>query len=371
MIWQQDRETVRWWLSDLLRAAFIALRHDQVRPPLAPWPDTFNLTGEGLGADSIELVDLAATLFDHTHAEQTGLLNERRLDAHFGTWLRLAHESLMLSTDMVVFYSSGSTGEPKRISHRSADLIDEITAFSAQLIPPPSRVLSAVATHHIYGFLFGLLLPHKLGCARLSLLDLAPQAALLQARPGDLVVAHPRWWDLALRGEFTIAPRVIGLSSTERCDEALFGRAAARGLERLIDIYGASETGGIGWREAPGCYQLMAHLDTVPANAPDQLEMINLRRFKLGPRRDRVVQVAGSKVSLAMVEAVLEKFPGVDHASAALSTTKPARLRVVLSSATICDSAGVRAALDVHLRQHLPTAAQPREILIQTLGSDD
>jgi long-chain acyl-CoA synthetase len=366
VIWHQEAAAVRWWLSDLLRAEFIRLRRGQVTPPPAPWPNGFHFIDD-LGADSIELVDLAAVLFDHTHAEQSGLLNAQRLDAQFGTWLKLAQDCLARGCDDVVFYSSGSTGEPKRITHTSAALQREVSAFAAQLTPRPDRVLSAVATHHIYGFLFGILLPQQWGCERRNVMALAPQAALLQTLPGDVIVAHPSWWDLALRGAFSIAAPVIGLSSTERCDEALFTRAKSRGMARLIDIYGSSETAGIGWRDAAGNYQLMAHLETLPANAPDQLQQHGARRFSLGQRRDRVVQVAGSKVALDQVEATLLQFAGVQTASATLSTSKPARIAAVISGASLHDDAATRSALEAHLRAQLPTAALPREIVIQRL----
>ncbi|MFW6229200.1 MAG: hypothetical protein ACOC2V_07045, partial [Alkalispirochaeta sp.] len=121
-------------------------------------------------------------------------------------------------------------------------------------------VIVTVPVHHIYGFLFGVLLPATLGVPAVD-----AQGTLLtgDARPrdGDLVISVPFLWERLLTGISRWGEDVVGVSSTAPLPPATAragctgenapgaGARGSRGLARFIEVYGSSETAGIGWRD--------------------------------------------------------------------------------------------------------------------------
>ena len=87
------------------------------------------------------------------------LLCYRRLDE----WCALIAQGRDHGIQTMAFVTSASTGPTKTCIHSWQDLVQEI-AFFASLLEGLShfelrRVVTLVPSHHIYGFLFGLLLP--------------------------------------------------------------------------------------------------------------------------------------------------------------------------------------------------------------------
>ncbi|WP_202033886.1 AMP-binding protein [Massilia sp. Dwa41.01b] len=184
-----------------------------------------------------------------------GLLAARTLDG----WIAAARAALSGDDTRLTFRTSGSSGTPKRCTHRLAALWEEVNEL-ALLVPGRRRVLSAVPAHHVYGFLFTVLLP-RAGAA-LPVTDLraaAPGAVVAQLLPGDLMVAHPDFWDLAASSEPRFPADVVGISSTAPLRDAS-ARALASGGLRLLQVYGSSETAGVGWRDtADAPYRLFSY----------------------------------------------------------------------------------------------------------------
>jgi long-chain acyl-CoA synthetase len=365
--WPPSRDALRLWLSDLLAAEFRRLRRGEAAIPAAPWTDDFWLDGRGLAADSIERVDLAAALYEACHAEASGVLDSARLGGQFGSWLDLAAQSFARGPQTMVFFSSGSTAAPKRLVHAVSALDAEIESLLA-LIGARRRVLIAVPTHHIYGFLFGIRLPEALGAQPIALHGVTPQALIARAQPGDLIVSQPRTWATLANSTVSFPRDVIGLSSTERLDEHLFAELTARGLSRLIDVYGSSETAGIGWRDTTGPYALMAHLPTVPQDAPDAIERVGTRLFTVGARRERSLKIAGVLVVLEPIERLAQSIAGVISARAGLTLDKPARIALEITLAADADETAVRAMIECDCAARFGAAAQPRQFHFSRIG---
>jgi hypothetical protein len=102
----------------------------------------------------------------------------------------------------------------------------------------------------------------------LDLRGFAPGALSRQLRPGDLVVGFPDFWrgfaeagvgaqqgsatERDERDERASALQdVVGVSSTAPCPDAVARGAVDAGLARLVQVYGSSETAGVGWRDGP------------------------------------------------------------------------------------------------------------------------
>lgn len=345
--WRHDPTLLR-VITDLLAGELALARPG--RPPAAPpWPRACHFADD-LGADSLELLAMATALAEALHlgaadaAKAADATDADAADADarllaspvLDDWVAAARAGLDAAGagQALTFRTSGSAGTPKRCTHTLATLWQE-TRVLAGLLPGSKRILSAVPAHHIYGFLFTVLLPRALGIDEIvDLRSAGPSAALAMLRPGDLVVAHPGWWEALARLQPGFGPDIAGVSSTAPCPDALADELAAAGL-RLVQVYGSSETAGVGWRaaggapftlfphwqEAEGEPALVRHLPdggTARFALQDKLAWIDGRRFRPAGRIDQAVQVGGTNVFPGYVADVLRMHPGVAEASVRL-----------------------------------------------------
>ena len=348
----------RWWLDgaalrrvvgDLLAGEMAQMRPG-ARPAPMPWPDGFDLSAD-LGADSLDLMGLAAAM-------ETVLRLRRPVDADagallattgFDAWTAAARAGLAAGGDALTFRTSGSSGAPKPCTHSLASLWQETGALAA-LFAGRRRIVQLVPSHHIYGFLFTVLLPRRLGLAACEVVDLrglTPGALAGQLQPGDLVVGFPDVWrGFAGCGAALAADDVIGVSSTAPCPDEVARAVLGAGLARLVQVYGSSETAGVGWRARPEAdYTLFPYWSrgaddgvlhrTVPGEnaqpgmAPsdgqtqpyalqDRLAWSDATHFRPAGRIDAAVQVGGVNVFPAYVADVLKLHPQVADASVRL-----------------------------------------------------
>lgn len=371
MRWWQDRSALRRYVADLVAGEFAALRPGL--PPLADtaWTDDLRLDGDGLGADSLELLSLASALNETLHLHRAGAEDYLLVRRTLGGWLDTVAWCLDRFDDQIGFRSSGTAGPPKLSSHPVARL-DEETDCLAGLIGPRRRVLSVVPAHHIYGFLFTVMLPGKLGA---TVVD-ARRRLRLQPEPGDLIVGYPEFWAQHLRRPQSWPEDVIGVVSTAPCPAAVSAGLRQSGLARFIEVYGSSETGGIGWRDGSSAgYRLFPYLEQsdgvirhaatgVEAALQDRLAWPEARHFTVEGRLDGVIQVGGINVSPAHVRAILEQHPGV--ATAAIRPMPVAdglRLKAFIVPADPArDEAALRRDIETWLANRLSAPERPRSL---------
>lgn len=327
--WWSARPALLRFVADLVASELAALRHD---PHLLPhaWTEALSLERD-LALDSLEFMHvggaLSAALQMHHSGVEDYLLARRTL----GDWVDIAAVALRRHDATLMFSTSGSTGRPKQCSH-GLDRLEQEAQVLAALFHGRRRVLVAVPGHHIYGFLFSQLLPRHLGLEPAQVRDVRaqlPAALARHAAPGDLIVGHPAFWEAALAGQSTFPADVIGVSSTAPCPDEVAAAAEARGLASLFQVYGASETGGLGWRASHRKdYRLLPYLERDPVDAraivrtlpdgrretlaaQDVLAWHGARRFSVLARYDGAVQVGGLNVFPGHVQAVLLEHPGV------------------------------------------------------------
>ncbi|MGM0412141.1 MAG: AMP-binding protein, partial [Pseudomonadota bacterium] len=345
----------------------------------AIWDASTTLGGEAVGADSIERLTLATAV-----AERFGLheldAGDYLLRKHtLGEWADIAAQGVQRA-GAITFRTSGTTGEPKPHRHTLADLEQEV-AHLAALFPGTRRVVSLAPAHHIYGFLFGVLLPREMGCPVHH--DQAggglPPSDLDR---GDLVVGFPlRWRQLAtLYPAFPVG--VTGVTSTAPCPPALARDLAERGLERFVAIYGATETAGIGYRDDPeepfrlfehwesdGLYLYRRRRDGIgkAITPPDHLEFHGTRHFVPAGRRDGAVQVAGVNVHPDGVAEQLRARPGVAEAAVHLDQQAEPRLAAWIVPEPETDPE----ALEAELREWVRTSLTPPERPVRLTLAED
>jgi long-chain acyl-CoA synthetase len=334
--WWEPRGVLRRFVADLLADELARLRRSSVPPP-AGWSGDLRLDAD-LGVDSLEHMNLASALAEALQLYESGIEDYLLARRTLGEWMDIAQAGLARFDERLVFRTSGSTGVPKPCVHALATLRQEVLHLASHF-PGRRRVLCAVPSHHIYGFLFGVLLPGELGISADSVQDLrtgTPAWLARVAQPGDLVIAHPEFWRALAGGVARLPVDVFGVTSTGPCPDDVAEGVLRVGLDRLVQVYGASETAGIAARrshEEP--YTLFPYWRFDRSNAqwlvralpdggeqvvalPDALVPCSERMFRLGARHDEAVQVAGVNVFPARVREVLCRHPSVQDAAVRL-----------------------------------------------------
>jgi len=336
------------------------------------------LDADGLALDSLERLELAGAVAAFFGLPETGQDDALLRGRTVGDWTATVLRSWAMGSRRLTFTTSGSTGAGKPCAHAWEDVAQELDALAA-LVPGRARVVGLVPRHHIYGFLFGVLLPRWLG---IPFCDGRAGAGSGPAswRDGDLVVGFPLRWEGLARAGTAVAPGVHGVTSTGPIDPDTVRAVRRQGLERMLEVYGSSETGGVGWRDEPGApYRLLPYwelrgggeeLRRTPAvaggaarvvAAPDHLEEVEGGGFRVRGRRDAVVQVAGMNVSPARVREVLASHPGVlDCAVRLMSPAEGARLKAfVVPGDGLADPARARGELRTWLAERLAAPERP------------
>lgn len=335
------------------------------RNPAAAWNDGTRIDEDGLGFDSLARIDLVTVLNRRFGLHRSGVEDYMLVRPTLGDWAELMAEHFRRAeADLeITFHSSGSTGTPKAIRHRLGDLIEEIDAHVANALPfRPQRILSLVPAHHIYGFLFTVLLPARLGCDLEDLAGLGPGALGRGLVDGDLVIGTPHLLSLALpfcEGSH----RAAAISSTAPAPASLWQQARRAGLCGLVEIYGSSETAGVGWRDSPeAAFRLLPHLSPgdppdhrgIPLALQDRLEWGPQGRFRVLGRRDGAVQVGGHNVHPAEIAADLASHPLVAEAHVRHDRD---RLKAFIVPQPDADPAAVETALrQFMISRHVPAA---------------
>lgn len=227
-----------------------------------------------------------------------------------------------IKSDAINFFTSGSTGIPKNAINSKAMIREEVEGVSF-LFEKIKRIVSTVPSHHSYGFVFALQLPYLYDYPVFSY----PPIPLLEwdniLKEGDLLVTFPMFLNYMADLDFSFPSGITILTSTAPCPDALMQKIYDRGAQRIIEIYGASETGAIGFREKPGNpFSLLPHWDysekdgnvdiisrkktSFKCELPDIAKIKGDRVFSISGRKDNAVQVAGVNVYPSKVEKILK-----------------------------------------------------------------
>jgi long-chain acyl-CoA synthetase len=376
--WYDDREALQAFAADLMISEMRRLRPTGVALPPLPWAADCTVDEQGLGLDSLERLTVASALGEALHLEDSGHDNALLKHRGFDEWIDILQAHLRRSDTRMTFRTSGSSGATKACQHQLPDLEQEIDYWTSRLAGT-RRVISAVPRHHIYGFLFSVLLPARLGCEVLDvrLADVGSMVGGLL--PGDLLISHPDHWAIIARHAGRLPADVVGVTSTAPCPDTLAQDLQACGLPRLLQIYGSSETAGIGSKEAPDTpYELMPYWSRDEVDAAvllrrspdgvqrpfpiqDQLLWHDHQRFTVLGRLDDAVQVGGVNVYPGRVRQALMEHVLVADASVRLMTPREGtRLKAFIVPAQGADAAAIPDALMAWSTGRLSTAERPK-----------
>nr|WP_298374017.1 AMP-binding protein [uncultured Halomonas sp.] len=380
-------------MKSLLADELKALRHlgdheiDATR-----WDETTRITGvsessdaqeqpHSLNADSMEVIALATRVNTYFQLHESGLEDYLLRYKTLGEWVSLVATARERGAQDIAFTTSGSTGAPKVCVHRWHDLVEEAAYFSQYLEDVlddrVTRIVALAPCHHIYGFIFSVLLPQLL---QVPVVQGYQALALAQSRrlgAGDVIVGFPFIWRLLSRQGLAFPNKVLGLTSTGPSDAGILRQLREQNLTAMVEIYGSSETAGIGARiDTDECFRLLPRWrrddsyedslrdDQQGRHYPltDTLQWRNHRYFQPQGRKDEAVQVAGINVYPGKIARLLESLPQVAKAQVRLmSDEEGGRLKAFVVPSTSLQGAGsLTEKLTEWCRQHLSTPETPR-----------
>lgn len=276
--------------------------------------------------DILELVSLPLSVREQA-TRQVGLFFGFTPRA-FATLQELADQALEAyrKNHLIYLSTSGSTGEPKQCRY-TKEMLEIEGKGVGKHFAHAKRLITLTPRQHLYGLSFaGLFSPiFNIPTEPLAPIPSQPWHSLLRA--GDVLAGFPLFWEYFLKAGNIFPSSVIAVTSTGPCPKGLFARLKQAGAEKVIELYGASETGGIGVRyseEEP--FEINDFWEVASSGSehlirrkgiegwlpfPDKVQFVPPRGIFPLKRMDSVVQVAGVNVSLKHVEQVLQEHPSV------------------------------------------------------------
>ncbi|WP_114416188.1 AMP-binding protein [Marinospirillum perlucidum] len=291
-----------------------------------------------LEADSLEILALGSRVAQFFQIHESGLEDYLLRYNSLGQWAEVIATARKRGSRHLTFTTSGSSGQPQASEHDWDQLIGEIqffdSLFTALLQQPLKRVVALAPCHHIYGFLFSVLLPEYLGCPVIRGQEALALASTSQLEAGDLIVGFPFAWQQLARTSSRFPDGLLGLTSTGPCAPEVFHQLQSQGLQ-MMEIYGATETAGVGFRSDPQApYRLLPRWQPCTRDThllldiqrhqryplQDELEWVDQRHFYPCGRLDQAVQVGGINVYPQRIARLLESLPEVHEARVRLMT---------------------------------------------------
>lgn len=292
------------------------------------------------------------------------------------------------------FYTSGSTGQPKKIPRSLQQLLNEVQVLNASFaLPEQAMAIATVSHQHIYGLLFKLLWP------------LATGRSFYQqqlAFPEDVAETQKKIAAFDLPNYLISSPAVLKRWSNEvllhDCVQIYSsGGHLDAGIRPILnspitEILGSSETGGIAHRQQDADLWLPFANVEIRATAQqalavksqhaytddwiltgDQIDVIESenpqRQFQLLGRLDRIVKLEEKRLSLDAIEASIAELDLVQQCHVMLV---PQHARQILVAVVVLTDvarqqliqqgkADFSAALKKRLSTQLESIAIPRQ----------
>lgn len=259
----------------------------------------------------------------------------KRQDVEKVVPLSLILDNAFLEQAQLYFYTSGSTGEPKKIPRTLKQLLNEVQGLSQSFTFDENAIAIATVSHqHIYGLLFKLLLPLATGRSFYT---------SQMAFPEDAVQAQKQLETLGLSNYLISSPALLKRWTTDvvlqHCQMVFSsGGKLESGVRPLlnrpiIEVLGSSETGGIAHRaqdeDAWTAFinvairieeqQLMVKSnhayedDWITTGDGAAWSDATCQTFKLMGRTDRIIKLEEKRLSLDAIEQSIQALDAVQQ----------------------------------------------------------
>ena len=259
------------------------------------------------------------------------------------------------SDSKVVFFTSGSTGEPKRIPKTFDSLYKELASVDALFSPLLREETVALATvnmFHLFGMTFSFLYSLASGFLIDTTLVETPEslAAALDTHKNTFVITSPLFLDSLGRYRdmyaFTSKPYLIVTSGAPLSSEGALATKELFGIS-AFEIFGSTETGAVAsrkqiedekWTILPYAKahtgsdgRLVVTSDFMDYDEfvmGDAVEFVDDNHFLLKGRIDRMVKIDAKRVSLPELEIAMSAHDFVRKVYCLPVTDKNGRIRV-------------------------------------------
>lgn len=284
-------------------------------------------------------------------------------------------------------FTSGSTGEPKKVTKTLAVMQREAAAVEALLgavVPRGGRVTGTVTHQHLFGLSFKLFWPLCSGRPFEAAVHEFWEELLAAHLHGAVIIVSPA--HLTRLGDLTLPvgqgqPACLISAGAKLSHDVALRAQKALGAP-LCEIYGSTETGVIGWRwlDRPDKPWMAAEGVSFDIDEDRRLRIQSAfltdrnwfrtedqaaradDGFRLLGRADRIVKIEGKRVSLPEVEAALSASPLV----AAVTLLPIGSADITLAAVVVPSDDGQRALAELgafrfgrQLRQSLASVCEP------------
>ena len=248
--------------------------------------------------------------------------------------------SLQPERELLRLYTGGSTGAPRIWSKTGNNLLEEALFLARTFqVTAKDRIAATISPYHIYGLLYSVLLPLVSGASVLPGTPSFPQEikASIQDQEATILISVPAHYralraagclGASLRLTFSSAGALDPEDNTGFCRDNPAG---------IVEVYGSTETGGIGlrnrsrgeegfapystlfWRirEERLCIRSPYLSPELPSEADgffrtgDRVRACGEHDFLLQGRIDSITKVGGKRVDLAEIQALIKAEGGV------------------------------------------------------------
>jgi acyl-coenzyme A synthetase/AMP-(fatty) acid ligase len=248
----------------------------------------------------------------------------------------IARPAVPSEQPLVVVYTSGSTGASLPCAKTAGQLLGEAAVLARTFgIERGAAIVPTVPPHHIYGLLFGVLVPLAAGaafCRETPFYEGVVRRIVARDRARVLVSVPVHLRSLAMMEAAGIETLGRIFSSGAPLPRETRSALEARFGWRITDVLGSSETGGIAHRDGSDAPytalegvevgadedgRLLVTSPFLPRETPqpfatgDRIELLGPGRFRHLGRADGVLKVGSTRVSLGELEARIAALPGV------------------------------------------------------------
>ena len=287
---------------------------------------------------------------------------------------------------VAIVFTSGSTGIPQPHPKTWGALVGSVKAGAAHLGLPQDANYTLVGTvppQHMYGFESTVLLAWLSGNAFSQAQPFYPAdicQALASVPAPRVLISSPVHLRALMASGMKLPEVSIVVSATAPLSADLAHEVEERFDAPLMEIYGSTETGQVAarrptrteeWQLLHGARLVVEgddvracgeNIDT-PTVLNDIIEVIDEKRFLLRGRKTDLVNVAGKRHSLASLNHLLNRIPGVIDGAFFMPDETGADHVTRLAACVVApgmNAAGVLAAL----KQHIDPVFLPRPLLL-------
>jgi acyl-coenzyme A synthetase/AMP-(fatty) acid ligase len=271
-------------------------------------------------------------------------------------------ETLQITGDeYLVFFTSGSTGKPKEVVKLLSYITNEVHTLEQTFGQSLAKVnfSSSVSHFHIYGLLFNLFWPLLTRRVFITeIIEFQEQLLELDKRPSEYVfVSSPAFLSRLETGmQMSESSLVFSSGGPLSLDSASNAQTVFGNLPS--EVYGSTETGGIGFRKQSHlnqawqlfkgveliirdsqAYIQSAHFDkNSEQKLDDNIELLDSEHFVLTGRNDRIVKIEEKRVSLTEIEAFLDSLNQVSESACVVIQGK----RTIIGAVIVLNQQGER-----------------------------